>query len=122
VRAGLASLLLSVFSFLLIAPLALANSEPALPVCCRGTGKHHCALASHRASSGAGISSSGEKCPYFPAQAATQSQQSSFLPVSERNIEIGVIQQPLLPTQSQMSFQIPFSRARQERGPPAFLS
>ena len=58
---------------LLVAPLALpvalAGGAPALPICCRPGGAHHCAggMASP-AAPGDGLRSSAHNCPYFHAR------------------------------------------------------
>ena len=69
-RRSLASLLVVLLSFPLIAAAFLANPDSSLPACCRANGKHHCAMADR----GSAAESSGapswkaiqSKCPLYP--------------------------------------------------------
>lgn len=49
-----------------VAPVALGPSEADLPACCRGKGKHHCAMARMaRSDDGApGVRTTSPQCPY----------------------------------------------------------
>jgi hypothetical protein len=67
-RRMLASLLLVLFSFPLIAPALLANTVSGLPACCLRNGKHHCALADVDASPS--LRANQPKCPLFPKAGA----------------------------------------------------
>ncbi len=67
VRRLLASLLLNVLAFALIAPAISVRTDSQLPACCRANGKHKCAMLAKRYSSG--VSETGkalvsEQCPY----------------------------------------------------------
>jgi hypothetical protein len=47
-----------------VAPAALSATE-AVPACCRGNGKHHCAMASISNDGGApGVRTNSPQCPY----------------------------------------------------------
>jgi len=65
-----AMLLLGVISFLLIAPVAMAQDpESQLPACCRTHGKHHCMMSTadaSAASAGVSLRATRERCPLFP--------------------------------------------------------
>jgi hypothetical protein len=62
----LANLVLLVTLWGYMAPVALGPSEADLPACCRGMGKHHCAMASMaRSDDGApGFRINSPQCPY----------------------------------------------------------
>jgi hypothetical protein len=88
-RRALISLLISVFSFPLIAPILLENTTSDLPSCCRRNGKHHCAMVdiAHREGLPADLSlqASGLKCPIFPkAGFVAVSSKTTVLSVSPR--------------------------------------
>jgi hypothetical protein len=74
-RRTVASLLLGLVSFPLIAPLLLADTDSDLPACCRRDGKHHCSMGlgsvgsaetsmTDRESSGPAVNPIRPKCPY----------------------------------------------------------
>jgi hypothetical protein len=69
-RRALASLLLALLSFPLIAPLLLANTASDLPSCCRRNGKHRCAMADADGPVGTpdttALMAGQPKCPLFP--------------------------------------------------------
>jgi hypothetical protein len=67
-RHALASLVMVLVSFPLIAPLLLANAASGLPACCLRNGKHHCTLAVVDASPSLGANQ--PKCPLFPKAGA----------------------------------------------------
>jgi hypothetical protein len=67
-RHTLASLVMVLVSFPLIAPLLLANAASGLPACCLRSGKHHCTLAEVDASPG--LRANQPKCPLFPKAGA----------------------------------------------------
>ena len=67
-RRILASLLLVLFSFPLIAPALLANTARDLPACCLRNGKHHCAVA--EADANPSLRANHAKCPLFPKAGA----------------------------------------------------
>ena len=61
-RRTLASALLVLLSFPLIAP-ALANTASELPACCRRSGEHHCAIAEQ---TGSAQTVFQNRCPVYP--------------------------------------------------------
>ena len=71
-RRALASLLVALFSFGLIAPVLCAETASHLPACCRRSGEHHCGMADGMAeqTSGSAVKSIQPKCPLFPKAAA----------------------------------------------------
>jgi hypothetical protein len=66
-RRLLADLVLLVILWGYVAPAALGATEADLPACCRGNGKHHCAMAS-MANRGGGTApvfrANSPQCPY----------------------------------------------------------
>src|SRR5580704_13571707 len=72
-RRALASFLLLVFSFPLIAPAVLAGAESNLPECCRRGGKHHCAMRTDNAPSAQDVAfrSTQPRCPSYPGALTT---------------------------------------------------
>ncbi|MDR3791767.1 MAG: hypothetical protein P4L03_00160 [Terracidiphilus sp.] len=63
-RRALAITLLSVFSWMLIAPLLAPSAEASLPPCCRRHGKHHCSMMTPLTGSQRGVETIQEKCPF----------------------------------------------------------
>src|SRR5450432_724398 len=66
-RRALASFLLALLSFPLIAPTLFARTAADLPSCCRRNGRHNCAaadLADQPARQG--VKAIQPKCPFFP--------------------------------------------------------
>ena len=116
VRRILASLLLVLFSFSLIAP-ALFASDPAskLPACCRRDGKHHCAMTT-----GSGFHAA--KCADFPSITAIPVSQTPGLPGLSRSTQVALVIQPANSSQSAARSLISYSQAGQKRGPPTFFS
>jgi hypothetical protein len=73
-RRTLASLLLVLVSYTLIAPALLADAASMLPACCRRDGKHHCAMMDpgQPSQDGPGLSALRMKCPSFPKGVTTR--------------------------------------------------
>jgi hypothetical protein len=130
-RRELASLLLGLISFPLIAPLLLASTDSDLPACCRRDGKHHCSMASGNMEAsmtgedsepGPAVDPIQPKCPYYPATGAAPIVSSIVLPESSQAISLLLFSHPAARTQTQALNRISFSRSRQKRGPPLILS
>ena len=136
-----ATVLLGVFSFLLIAPFTVnANEEAQMPACCRRTGAHHCTLAqgtlaqgisaqdtlaqgtlAQAGSSGQAIRNSGSKCPYFPVAGSLPAHGNALPLGAAQTAIVSVVSHPAGHEQTQALYRISFSRA-QKRGPPVFIS
>jgi hypothetical protein len=70
VRRALASLLVNIFSFWLIAPVVFVSAHPQLPLCCRRNGNHHCAMMGSVRSQGAPtLRCAAMRCPLYPKAA-----------------------------------------------------
>ena len=123
----LAALLLGLISFGLIAPAVSADVLSQLPACCRVHGKHHCAMkhatAGHfSAESGVSVSSVDEKCP-ISFQGGMLGFHSQTIWLSGGQIFFGcILNHPAIQAQTEARYRISFSRSRQKRGPPSFLS
>jgi hypothetical protein len=65
-RQLVANLVLVVCLWCYIAPATMATTQADLPACCRGNGKHHCAMASMAKLNRAdpGFRSNSPECPY----------------------------------------------------------
>ena len=123
---AIAVLLVSLLGFGMMAPAMSAYTGAELPACCRTHGKHKCEMR-HPSSaidgqSAAFLHSIREKCPFssdggfiavaplgfFPA--GVSAQRGLFAPEPNRVAE------------AEARYRVSFSRTRQKRGPPAFLS
>jgi len=122
-RRALASLLLAVFSFLLIAPVAFADPESNLPACCRRDGAHRCSMGSMDDEvSGAGLHAALDRCPAFPIDSASPTG-PDFTLAKEGGVVFGSeLSYPSVPFQTESLFSCWFSRSHQKRGPPAAVA
>ena len=124
-RRSLTSLLLTVFSFPLIAPVVLANTASDLPSCCRRNGKHHCAMPEMvdqgELPGGPTVQATRPKCPLFP--------KAGFVAIFSKTILVSVSPQVGPPHLFHLAIQkknqnpprIAFGGSAQKRGPPAIL-
>ena len=67
-RRALASLLLALFTYPVIALAVRSDDAPAVHACCRLAGKHHCGMdaVAPDAPSGPALRPVQAKCPYYP--------------------------------------------------------
>jgi hypothetical protein len=116
VRRILASLLVVLFSFSLIAPALFASdADSKLPVCCRRDGKHHCGLAT-----GSGFHAA--RCAAFPSIGAIPPSQTAGLPGLSRSTLVALVVQLANSSQLEARSRISYSQAGQKRGPPVLFS
>ena len=117
-----ASLLLALFSFSLITPALLADSDANLPACCRRLGLHHCSIVGQRAgSTGARIDIA--RCPQFPGtRAVPASAKLSGLTRSFTPFFASIASHPATQARTEALYRISYSRAGQKRGPPSLLA
>lgn len=118
----LATLLLALFSYPLILPAILVDSEATLPACCRREGKHHCGMAnteSRQQSSGAAVR---EKCPSYPGVSAFPAFSNTLVLNAAQVFYASLAQHPAVHSQTQALQRISFSRSSQKRGPPSLLA
>jgi hypothetical protein len=115
-----ATLLLSLFSFSLIAPaVASLDAETNLPACCRRNGVHHCSILKNSAGPSRGNRLQDAPCPSFPS--------GKGFPVGHAGVALYPPQRVLAPQavctstrpQREALYRISYSRAQQKRGPPS---
>ena len=122
-RRALATFLLAVFSFPLIAPALSADPESNLPECCRRGGKHRCAMMIDQApAAGVSLRSIQPRCPLYPSAPATPV--GEFVAVLKNSCAIfgAVVNHPAIHVQTEAGYRVSFSRSSQKRGPPVVLS
>lgn len=120
-----ASVLMFVFSYMLIMPLLLATPESNIPECCRREGKHHCAKLPHSEQAalpaGPGFATKAT-CPLFPAGASTPVSSSVALPPPRLVLVASIAQASAPPDQPEALHRISAARSWQKRGPPSLLT
>jgi hypothetical protein len=118
VRRFSAIMLLGLFSLSLIEPALFADSDSKLPACCRRDGQHHCAMP--------GASSAGmliqAVCPVYPKSGAAPACSKVAAPRPVQAVVAPIASHPGGRAQTQDLGRTSFSRARQKRGPPAFIA
>jgi len=122
-RRALATFLLAVFSFPLIAPALSADAQSNLPECCRRGGKHHCAMTMDQApATGVSLRSIQPRCPLYPSTPATPA--GEFVAVLKSSFTVfgAVVSHPTIHVQTETAYRVSFSRSSQKRGPPVVLS
>lgn len=119
-----AILLLGVFSSSLIVPVVSADPKPKLPACCRPDGKHRCSMmaATESPESGAVIRNAAAKCPFFPTEKSTPAAAKASVPAPSPQIWVPAVRHCDAVEQAEARYRVSFSRTRQKRGPPSFLS
>jgi hypothetical protein len=119
-------LLLVVFSLSLIAPALIANSASNVPACCRKDGQHHCSMLNmgeqQGRPSGPEFKSLGSKCPFFLQGGAAPASGKLGTMSPSGVFFAAIVSHPTAHAQTQAQYRVSFSRAWQERGPPALLS
>jgi len=126
-RRALAALLVSAFSFSLIAPALITDSESYLPACCRRGGEHHCAMKdmapdADGAPSGPLLRAHADKCPYFPKGGALLPHSGIVLACSSRLAAHATFSQFTPQAQAETADRTSFNRSHQKRGPPILPS
>jgi|ERR1700722_16798159 hypothetical protein len=123
-RRALASLLLALFSFPLIAPILRADDDSSLPSCCRRNGKHHCStdLASGDTASGPALKAIHPRCSNYPSTIAIPRGSSVAFLKNSPSIGAFLVSYPSVEARSEIQYRVSFSRSRQKRGPPVHFS
>jgi hypothetical protein len=122
-RRALASLLLVLFSFPLILPVLRADPASNLPSCCRRAGKHHCSLdAAPIMPEGRALDPVQAKCANYPAMSGVPFNGNVPFVDNSRSICASLVSYPSVEARMEVQYRVSFSRSRQKRGPPAFLS
>ena len=121
-RISASSLLVALF-YSLIAPALFADPESNLPECCRRKGAHQCSMSTPDESSiGSLAFKLGQRCPAFPQAPAVTSDGAAAFSTSPSAIFAALVSHPAVQQQTEARYRVSFSRSRQKRGPPAFLS
>jgi hypothetical protein len=122
-RRALASLLLALVSFPLIAPVFASDAASQLPACCRRDGKHHCSmLAEDMETPGPAFQAVRPKCPVYPTATSFSIQRDVAIVRDFQPQFASLITGSAVPSLTEARYRTPFSRSRQKRGPPSFIS
>jgi hypothetical protein len=123
-RRALASFLLSVFSFPLIAPAIFADAESNLPECCRRNGKHHCAMMMDSVAPATGVSvrTVQPRCPLYPGAPATPAGDYVAVLKSSGSVFAAFVSHPAIQIQVEAGYRVSSSRWAHKRGPPVVFS
>jgi hypothetical protein len=122
-RRALASLLLAVFSFPLIAPALLGNTDSDLPSCCLRGGRHHCVMANIAdPAAGVEIRAIQPKCPLFPKAGAAAVFFHTALPGSVPRIAARLVLRSVNRKTAKNLPQTALRGSIHKRGPPSNLS
>jgi hypothetical protein len=123
-RRLLSILLLAIIGLPFLTPLLAqgAAEDASLPVCCRKSGKHHCAmrLADHLQASQSHqstVSTVSETCPSYPGIVAATHPNLLADPVSV-SVATALLSHPTGTVQTECKRRIAQDRSRQKRGPP----
>jgi hypothetical protein len=120
-RRVLASLLVALFSFSLIAPAVFASdADSKLPACCRRNGKHHCMMAETESPTGPAVHAA--RCALFPSSGAVPANQTAGLPGISAVVLAGFFNRPVPIARTETRSRISYSQAGQKRGPPSLFS
>jgi hypothetical protein len=121
-RRILASLLVALFSFSLIAPAVLpSDANFKLPACCRRDGKHRCGTASPSETSSSPTLHAA-RCAFFPSVPAIPASQFAGLPETARAAAVVFFSHSASISKTQAQSRISYSQAGHKRGPPALFS
>lgn len=122
-RRALASLLLVLFSFPLVAPALASGTAAQLPPCCRRDGKHHCAMSPESADQDPALRSIGTKCPYFPrSTASSPNELSPAIAGNCGSLLLAMLSQRVLVRLNPPVAGSGLSRSHRKRGPPISIS
>jgi len=122
-RRALAALLVTVFSFPLIAPaFASGADESQLPACCRRDGKHHCAMQLEVGNIPAQSRVISEKCPYSPFAGSPLLQPHAFAAVRPPAVAGPAQGAAAIIRAAEAGYRISADRTRHKRGPPPTLA
>ena len=121
-RVSAVSLLLAL-SYSLIAPALFADPESNLPECSRRKGAHQCSMSVQDKFSTEGTAFQlAQRCPAFPVAPAVTAHSAPAFSSGSGAVLAALVSHPAVQQQTQARYRVSFSRSRQKRGPPAFLS
>jgi hypothetical protein len=124
-RRALASLLLVLFSFPLIAPAFTPSADAQLPACCRRDGKHHCSMAAgDLEQNGPVFQAIRPQCPCFPSgtPSSIPDQRSNAILGSAPSVFVSFHSDSVVQRSTEAFPPSALSRAHQKRGPPSLIS
>jgi hypothetical protein len=119
-RRTIALTVLTIISWMLIAPLFAPGAEASLPPCCRRHGKHHCMMRrmERPGSKQNGLATASEKCPCAPA--ATGAVYSRcYKPEAGKQIQAAAVGPAARAPETDALHRISFLHSHPKRGPPA---
>jgi len=108
--------LLTLFSWMLIAPFLAPDAEASLPSCCRRHGKHHCMMQRTLGAPG-GPARASESCPYRQRHGGAAASRLSR-PVAERQASVEVVESAAPPEPREVWRQPDSFDSHPKRGPP----
>ena len=120
-----ATLILVLIGYSLIAPVVFADSGPAVPPCCRKSGKHHCAMkiaGDQNDSSAPAVKNDRTTCPLYPRAGVTPASGKMVAARVAFLFFASVVSHPTAHPQAEALYRILFNRACPKRGPPALQS
>jgi hypothetical protein len=122
-RRAIALSLLTIFSWMLIAPIFGPDAEASLPPCCRRHGKHHCIMQRLLALSGVpgGPPVVHECCPCQPCGGGA-AHSRVYTTDALRRLQAVTVQPASLQERSQTTRQPAFFDSHPKRGPPTNLA
>jgi hypothetical protein len=122
-RRRLASLLVAVFSFPLIAPVLSLNLTSEVPACCRRSGKHHCANMAEQGQLPAGLAVRAiqPRCPLFPNAGTVAVSCHTVLPSSSSDFRVRLVLRSANRKTDKDIPQIALRGSVLKRGPPCLL-
>jgi hypothetical protein len=122
-RRAIAISLMMLFSWTLIAPFVVPDTDANLPACCRRNGKHHCMMRmmERRSSSQNGFTSVSEKCPCLPASTCAVDS-PTYKAETGKQFYPDAVRHPAIAPQTETLYRISSLRSHQKRGPPTPLA
>jgi len=121
-RRALASLLLALFTYPVIALAVRSDDAPAVHACCRLAGKHHCGMdaVAQDATSGPALTPVRARCPYYPGPISFSGQFSAALAGRSGSFHAFSLSGVALSALTQAARADCSTAAHQKRGPPSF--
>ncbi len=102
------------------------SPDVGLPVCCRRSGKHHCAMSAAEREKMSQMTSEKrfgaplEQCPMQQKALAAVHHEQSVVGAADATT-VALLQEPSAAAQAECLRRISFDRSRQKRGPPVVL-
>jgi hypothetical protein len=121
-RRTLASLLLALFAYPVIALAVRSDDATTLHACCRLAGKHHCGMdaAAQEAPSGPALIPVRARCPYYPGPISFSGQFSVGLVDHSGSFHASSVNGVALSALPEARRSDSSTTAHQKRGPPSF--